>query len=929
MASISDDPRLARLIGNPDPDAWRELYPEYTPDPRLRASKAISVSGGTTPEERADGAIRVAGTIRDPRVAYILTPLSDADIAAAASAGYTNITEREVPGVVFGETGILATRGELPSTDISTAQTVRQQQTARADEANTQRPEPQVAPEPEINQPSGPESTEAAAIAQSPPGPQTVPLEQSGIGVSSSPPRENTSVVTDDEGNESIEDFQDRPDPDVVVENVTIPGDFTNRLVSRPNILSEFSSYSYSLSLYLMQPSDYSKMVLTGDKQLFSSSLLIQTGGTAPVSSESSNARRNPYFDVDFYINDLEIESLVTGKSTQGAHNATRLRFNITEPYGISFLDRLRDAVTDYRGSDQNILSQIYLLVIRFYGYDEAGNIVQSENKAEETTDSNSAIEKFIPFIWENIKFTVANQSAVYECSAVAVNQYVGLGQIYTSVPYNIEISGQTLSELVNGEPLFSNDTASPDQTQTSDADGESESQSVGTIKQGLVAALNKYEQIEAKEKGALPNEYAIKLDESVGLANAKMAQFNEAYLANLPIGNRTNQTLAQQTKNDNNQRKYSLIAGQPIVQVLDLLVRASTYITDQQLVKITEDPATDRNAEPNAKNTKYIRLRDGSQGPVAWYKITTHIEPKEYDERRHEHSYKITYIISGYQVNDLVSEYFPRPQFRGVHKEYNYWFTGENTEVLAFEQQYNSLFYLRMAPQNVLTAAGIDPRQNRDTISKGTTQDISDQSEVMGTGESARPSADAASSLYSPADQAIAEIKIIGDPAWIQQSELLYSNVEGINYSPFLPDESINYDSQEPLFRISFNLPTDYDIEETGTMPVRKYNQVRETEPGSHQFVYRANRVVNNFINGEFTQQISSTLMFDTTRDTVDERNREDELSPPSGDNIISPGTAPTPDSSTNANTFGPRVDPFSTTGIDIFSETPGLDDD
>jgi len=393
-------------------------------------------------------------------------------------------------------------------------------------------------------------------------------------------------------------------------------------------------------------------------------------------------------------------------------------------------------------------------------------------------------------------------------------------------------------------------------------------------------------------------------------LANAKMAQLDEAYLANLPIGNRTNQTLSQQSSINNNQRKYSIIAGQSIVQVLDLLVRASTYITDQQLVKFSENPSVNRNAGPNDKNEKYVKLRDGTQGPVAWYKITTRIEPKDYDERRGEHAYKITYIISGYQVNDLISEFFPKARFRGVHKEYNYWFTGENTEVLNFEQEFNALYYLRMAPQDVLKSAGIDPRRNRGQIGKTTTQDTSDQSEVMGTGDSARPSADAASSLYSPSDQATAEIKILGDPAWIQQSELLYSNSKGINYSPFLPDDSINYDSQEPLFRISFNLPTDYDDERTGTMPVRKFNQVRDSQPGSHQFVYRANRVVNTFSNGVFTQQLSATQMFDN-----DEINRSGgdsgdngEIFPSLGDDIILPGTSANVESATNANVVGPR---------------------
>ena len=929
MAEIS---QFERLVGA-DPDAWKEFYPDYEPNDDVRVTKARAVAQGVGPSDRV--------SVLDPdtpAAAFQSTPLSDADVVLAREKVGLDLGDvREVSGVIIGSSGTFQSLAEADAA-LSSGQTVSADQSARAEDASTQRPEPEsgtTEPDNDNDLASGVRVFRdgTGPLGQGPGG-------SGGVGGQSTfaPGQPGNPIipetVADDEGNETGGEPEEEIAPDIILENTTIPGEFATELKSKPNILSEFSSYSYSVSVYLMQPGEYTQMVVNGEKKLFNSTLLIQSGGISG-GADSGSSRRNPFFDVDFYINNLEIESLITGKATQGAHNATRIRFDVTEPYGISFLDRLRSAVADFRGSTQNMFSQTYLMVIRFYGYDEAGNLVQPKNKPEETSDSNSVIEKFIPFMFGNIKFTVANQSVVYECEAVAINQYVGLGQITSTVPYNIEISGQTLSELFNGETIFSNSSQTPGPRVLSDDDGTSQSQSAATIKQGLVAALNRYEKIEAREKGALPNEYAIKLDESVGLANAKMAQFNEAYLANLPIEGRTNQTLAQQSSINNNQRKYSIIAGQSIVQMLDLLVRASTYITDQQLVKFTEDPAEDRNAGPNGSNKKYVKLRDGKQGPVAWYKITTHIEPKEYDERRGEHSYKITYIISGYQVNDLISEYFPKPQFRGVHKEYDYWFTGENTEVLNFEQQFNALYYLRMAPQEVLRASGIDPRLNRNSITKTTTQDVSDQSETMGTGESAKPSADAASSLYSPSDQATAEIKILGDPAWLQQSELLYNNIEAVEYAAFLPDNSINYDSQEPLFQISFNLPTDYDVDGSGTIPVRKFNQVEDFLPGSHRFIYRANRVVNSFSNGVFTQQISATQMFDTTRETDNIQNDEDERFPLFGprreDDIILPGTPAEPDSATDANFFSPRIDsnPFSSIGIDLVPPDIEQDDD
>jgi len=772
----------------------------------------------------------------------------------------------------------------------SSGQTVSTDQAARAEDANTQRPEPDsgtVDPENENDLASGVRVFRGGTgpLGQGPGG-------AGGVGGQSTfaPGQPGNPIipetVPDDDGNESADDYSEEDATSTVRDGVSIPNSFTSTIVPRPNILSEFTSYSYSLSIYLMKPDDYRNMILTGVKDILGSTLLIQTGGI-----KSSDEKRNQFFDDDFYIDNFEMESLITGKSTQGAHNATRLAFDIIEPYGISFLDRLRDAVNNFQGSDQNMLSQPYLMVIQFYGYDEDGNLVRPENNARSATDSNAVVEKFIPFMWESIKFTIANQSVVYACKALAINQYVGLGQIYASVPYNIEISGQTIEQLFGGdEPEFVDDD-----DDNNDAIGEETNK---TLHGGIIAALNRYEEIRAAEKGAeVANKYHVVIDEDI--KKAKVVHSSEtSNLANLPTVERTNNSVNQSIPlNQAAGRKYSIIAGQPLTQVLDLLIRSSTYITNQQIVDITSDPAVDRSRSLNRNNpdsassagvtlvSKKFQIPRGIAGsidsenqnstenneedddaPPLWYKITTHINFKEYDTRRQEYAYDITYNISKYKVNDLHSEYFPSAKFRGVHKKYDYWFTGENTEVLAFEQEFNSLFYLKMAPKAATAGIDIGVGNPQTSTSKYTTLDISDQSEVMETGEAGRPAADAASSLYSPADQGYAELKVMGDPAWIQQSELFYNSVGGFNIDQFLPDDSINYDSQEPLFQLSFNLPTDYDVEKTGTMPIRNFNKTKDADPGSHKLVYRANRVLSNFSGGKFTQQISATLMFDVT---------------------------------------------------------------
>ena len=75
----------------------------------------------------------------------------------------------------------------------------------------------------------------------------------------------------------------------------------------------------------------------------------------------------------------------------------------------------------------------------------------------------------------------------------------------------------------------------------------------------------------------------------------------------------------------------------------------------------------------------------------VQWYKVTQTCTPLEYDIDRGDYAYEIKYLISRYQINTPRSPYFPPAMYRGVHKLYNYWFTGENTEVINFEIDVNS----------------------------------------------------------------------------------------------------------------------------------------------------------------------------------------------------------------------------------------------
>ena len=711
------------------------------------------------------------------------------------------------------------------------------------------------------------------------------------------------------------------------------------RIITQDNVLDKYASYTYSISIYLMSPEDYARLIRTKQKNLAGYNLLIQSAGI-PVSTGfgsqpgvadvgevpgvttfSLDAGRNEFFQEDFYIDDVRLQSVLSGKGTQGPHNVVSLDFKITEPNGITFLPRLYKAVQQYvAGSagtgDQNYAAQNYLMVIRFYGYDQAGNqyvpIKGSRLLADGSRTTEQAIEKFIPFQFTSIKFRVADRITEYQCEAVCVQNVVATGPARGTIPYNVEITSTTLQELFNGPLKFSsssragaatptdpgevpgvtvaNRTATdpgeiPGVTVSPTAPGattaappKASSASKPTITQGLAEALNQY-QLDLVQQGTytVPDTYRIEIL-TPALQNARVVPPGQTNQRLVPMGPGAKAPANQQknpaTQSQNKDAKNtSAFAGMSIMQFIDQYARTSTYIYNQQ--NEIRDPKT----QAALTNTTPAEA-------TAWYRVGIQTVPKTtagYDRKRNDYAYEITYQLSPYKVNDLQSDYFPQAKFQGTHKKYNYWFTGENTQILKFEQDFNYLYYLTINSSSTQTVQPATQTTDYREYIKRAFSPRSAQSAQGAQGPTNEASANAADYLYSPADQGQVSIEIVGDPAWLQQGEL-WGGVAGAGqlYGPFLDDGTINFEGQEVLFEIAFNMPVDYNLD-TGIMDPTRNNYGRtDTSAGSarQSYVYRAVDVVSKFSQGRFTQEVNGVLvLFDLPqqeRDQVDANQRD-----------------------------------------------------
>jgi len=377
------------------------------------------------------------------------------------------------------------------------------------------------------------------------------------------------------------------------------------------------------------------------------------------------------------------------------------------------------------------------------------------------------------------------------------------------------------------------------------------------TLVTGLLDAL-KRSQDEFLAKGAIeyPDTYNIILDPL--LEQAKVVPPGSVDLKGVPMA--ANQTARQQLDErtqavDKNSKKFSIVAGTSILQFLDQVVRNTTYIYDQQTKYY--DPKT-KKLEPNGKPANV----------TGWYRIGMQAVPQganRYDRKRNDYAYDITYRVELYKINDSGdSDFFPDAQYRGVHKRYDYWFTGINTQVLDYQQDFNYLYY-------IVQNANSPPRtktSNRREIRRYYAQPRAEQSDQMNEGAVGDPSAQLADYLYSPRDTSTVKLKIIGDPAWIEQGEVRGGLPKlGTLYNAFQPDGTISYSGQEPLFEILWNKPRDYDLSEglmdPGTLNFGADRLAGVAGDAVQSHVYRATKCLSTFSRGQFTQELEGAQIY------------------------------------------------------------------
>jgi hypothetical protein len=594
------------------------------------------------------------------------------------------------------------------------------------------------------------------------------------------------------------------------------------------NPLSKFSNYTYRITMYIMDAKSYSSYVMGDESASSKFKIIAQSGG---VNENIQN--RVTGIPLDLYIDNLTIQTLTATQSTSIPSNSYKFNFQIFEPYGFSFPTQLVKAALEFQANNPNskdvitALRQHYMLEIKFYGYDGDGKLI---------TDVEGVYKRTFPVMLTKFNFKLDNKVVTYNIEATLTNEQIGKSMIHSTIPQTLTIKADTVINAIQGAE---NDSGQP-----------------GKI-QGLMQQLNKIQQdLKDSDKIELMDVYEVEFaQEEIGESELVGEWYLKENSPMTPVKDSTGSNVsAAATQNskkiDKNIRTITFNSGTSIIAAIDQIISQSKYIEDA----VTEHPREEVIA-PNGGNVKVDKKEPKK---LKWYNITPHIKPGEWDNKRNDYQYTIKYVIQEYEIPYVRSLYIKElSPYPGPHKRYKYWLTGQNTEIISYDQDYNMLYF---------TAAALSSDVATPNNSVNNTAPIVNQ-----PGQNANPTSklpgwfeiinSVKTFLYSPGDQLKARIKILGDPDYLMTAT--GGAVDIITKKRYGNDYSINPNSGQVFIEVDFKEGVDYNTSD-GLLEINddiKFWDYPDSMSEVEGMAYQVIQVTSNFNKGLFTQELKTIV--------------------------------------------------------------------
>lgn len=646
-----------------------------------------------------------------------------------------------------------------------------------------------------------------------------------------------------------------------------------------PNPLEEFASYTCLWTLACLTPNQFNNPRSYRDNPSSLKNIVFASGG------RYDSRRAKTFFGTpEYFINNFQMNCIIGTNEKTGNSNAIKFSFDIYEPHSMGLLlQSLQTAAID-AGYINYLQNAPYVLRMDIQGYNELGQVIKSVKP------------KFFTLKLVSVKFSVNEGGSTYKVEAI---------------PYNHQGFSDVINTVYNDIKIFGADKGTVEEV-------------LVTGPESLVAVLNRNEETLLKEgKIGQKDVYDIQFPNlaSEWVSSAGNPPSNNRATRNpniedaISIAKGVNVPASQGNRIINNiggaTFGFSQTSGGNAIfkragdqidsktgvvrrngMTIDPKIRAFQFGQGQTLTAIINQIIL---SSDYAKKAITDKTEGGfgttEEGYFKWFKLDVQIELLQPDPITGDYAKKITYRVVPYYIHQSI---FSNPNsmpigyealMKKVVKEYNYIYTGQNTDVLKFDININNLFFAGVAPKP----------ENQGAQTRNQDQKASEKlNKTTETGRGEAPGAQAATGgRHRPnrdprllegykggsgektteqnvaenfqraflsgnsADLVTVDLEILGDPYWIVDSGIAnYFAPVAEDTSQVTADGTMNYESGNIYIYLTFRTPADIN-ETTG---LYDFSVAGKESPFGG--IYRVNLCENIYQDGVWKQKLKLLRM-------------------------------------------------------------------
>ena len=696
------------------------------------------------------------------------------------------------------------------------------------------------------------------------------------------------------------------------------------------NKLSKFASYNY---VFTFGPLTNTEINYPDNTYRANgpSIVILKSGGTQD-SQVRTYYEKELGITTEYFIDNVQIDSIIAPTPQTKQTNATNLNFTVTEPYSMGlFLQTLQLAAL--QAGHKNYIEAPYLLTVEFFGWDDNGRPVSIPQS-----------KRMFPMKLTNTTFNVTEGGSVYTVDAIPWHEQAFSDEVQR-LDEDINIKGENLLDFLQTGPeslatllnsrqleleqsdnrsadqyviMFPNERSSSNSSMLGELIEEAGATTAGEVREITDERRTEiFETLSGIQGGQIPDDFDAELSSILGIVVRRSAigesirdyaestnntngigvssivrsylDSGEQYFGrpafvedenNPGVFNRGNITISD------NGRRVSFKQGTRIQEVIEEMVLLSEY--GRQFVT----QPVDENG-----NKDWFRIE------ADVYNVTDSPNVDRTGRSPRVFVYKVVpYTVNSSRINSPTA---PTPNISNLQrqalKQYDYIYTGANDDIINFDIQVDAAFFtaiqsdygqLSLDSQTSGSSSLADPgADNQPGQNPGNNANRS-VSGTAGTETSTGPNSGANAGgvrnypenqiarafndaiVNSPVDLITADIEIWGDPYYIADSGMgNYSAAEVAQAMNLTSDGTMDYQSGEVDILINFKTPV--DIGENGYMSFPGLG----TKPvGAFSGLYQVIYVFNKFVGGKFTQEMKTVRRrnqeIDSTADPVTQNN-------------------------------------------------------